>query len=76
MYGLSTGVTDSTPGDGGDRLLANRILGADDADDGAQRAAADIRLEAPLGDPIDDVLDLLLGGFGFGDDDHGKGRES
>ncbi len=28
--------------------------------------------ETPLGDPLDDVVELFFGGLGSGDDDHGK----
>ena len=59
-------------GDGRDRLFPDRALVADDADDRAHRAAAHVRLETPLGDPLDNVVDLFFCGLGFGDDNHGK----
>ncbi len=65
-------------GDGGEGLLADDILGPDDADDDAHGAAGDLGAQAPFLDAIDDVLDLLLGRVGFCNDDHGteKGRSS
>ncbi len=38
----------------------------------AALAAADVRLEAQLPDPLEDVLDLLQGGVGPEDDNHGS----
>src|SRR5262249_62143236 len=57
-------------GDGRQRLGLQLVLVADDADDGAQRAAAEVRLEAQFLDTLQDVLDLLLGGVPPENDDH------
>ena len=46
-------------------------LVADDADDGAQLAPAQVRLEAQLLDALEDVVDLLRGGVGSQNDNHG-----
>ena len=58
-------------GDGGQRLGLQLVLVADDADDGALLALAEVRLEAQFLDAFQDVLDLLLGGMGSEDDNHG-----
>src|SRR5690606_34655040 len=57
-------------GDGSDGALANGVLWPDDPDDGADGAAADLRLQAPLLDAIDNVLNLFLRRIRSGDDDH------
>src|SRR5205823_1708701 len=58
-------------GDGRQRLDLELLLVADDADDGALLAAADVRLEPQFADALLDVLDLFRGGVGLEDDDHG-----
>ena len=45
---------------------------ADDADDRAINAAAEMRSQAEGFDALDDVLDLFVGHVGFEDDDHGE----
>src|SRR5262249_55900199 len=55
-------------GDGGQRLALELVLVADDADDGALLAAAEVRLEAQLLDVFQDVLDLFRCRVGSGDD--------
>ena len=58
-----------------DGFFANLILGPDDANDRPNRAAADFRLQSPLLDTIENVLDLLLSCAGFCNDNHDKGGE-
>ena len=48
-------------GNGGQRLGLQLVLVADDADDGALLAPAEVRLEAELRDALEDVIDLLAG---------------
>src|SRR5262249_45917984 len=57
-------------GNGGERLGLELVLIADDADDGAVFAAADVWLEAQLRDALEDVVDLFAGGVGAENDDH------
>ena len=47
-------------------------LVADHADDRTIRAAAQMRLQAERLHPLDHMVDLLIGGAGFENDDHGK----
>ena len=63
--------------DGGQRLGQELVLVADDADDGAQLAFADVRLEAQLPDALQDVVDLGISRIGTEYDDHGfRGGET
>src|SRR5581483_7319882 len=59
-------------GDRQQRLGVQLVLVADDADDRAVLALADVRLQAELVDALDDVLELGGGGVGAQDDDHGS----
>src|SRR5438876_11984234 len=59
-------------GNGGQRLGLEFVLVADNADDGAVLALADVRLESQLHNPVEDVIDLLARGMGTYDDDHVK----
>ena len=59
-------------GDGRQRLGLQLALVADDADDGALLAAAEVRLEAQFADALQDVVDLLLGGVGSKNNNHGQ----
>ena len=59
-------------GDGRQRLGLQLVLVADDADDGAMLAPAEVRLEAQLADALEDVVDLGRRRSRFQDDDHDK----
>jgi len=72
LVGLEDGGDGLDSGDGGDGLFADDVLRTDDADDGAKCAAGDFGAEAPFFDAVEEMLELLFGGVGSGDDDHGK----
>ncbi len=57
-------------GNGRQRLGPELVLVADDADDGADLAAAEVRLETQLADAFENVLDLLFGEIGSENDNH------
>ena len=65
-------------GNGLERLGLQLVFIADDADDRAMLALAEVRLEAQLADALQNVVDHRLGGIGFKHDDHGSacGRTS
>ena len=52
-------------------LLGAVALFAEGGDDGSLGADDDVAAQAELLDPLDDVVDLLLRGARFHDDDHG-----
>ena len=60
LNGFRIGSTCSTPGNGRQRLGLQLVLVADDADDGALFAAAEMRFEAQFADALQDVVDLLV----------------
>ena len=64
LNGLRIGSTCSTPANRGQRLDLEFLLVADDADDGALLAAAEMRFEAQFLDVFQDMLDLLRRGVG------------
>ena len=64
------GITCSTPAIACKGSGMQLVLVADDADDGAMLALADVRLEAELVDAVEDVIDLGLGGVLAQDNDH------
>ena len=72
LNGLRIGSTCSTPGMADERLGLQLVLVADDADDGALLAPAEVRLEAQLANALQDVVDLLLGRIGSQYDNHGS----
>ena len=61
-------------GNGLQRLGLELVLVADDADDGALLAPAEVRLEAQLADAFENVFDLLVRGVGPENDNHGGAR--
>ena len=56
-------------------LLGPVALFAQGGDDGALGADDDVAAQPELFDPLDDVVDLLLAGAGFHDDDHGTASD-
>src|SRR5262249_30196158 len=60
-------------GNGLERLGLELVLIADDADDGAVLAAAEMGLETQLLDALQDVVDLLRGGLRSQNDNHDRG---
>jgi hypothetical protein len=58
-------------GHGGERFLANAVFGPDHPNDDARGTAVDLRVEAELAHPRHDAVDLVFGGVGLSDDDHG-----
>ena len=58
-------------GYGKQRLGLELALVADDADQGALLAAAEVRLKAQVTDTLQNVLDVFVGGVGTEDNNHG-----
>jgi hypothetical protein len=69
---ISTPLTSTILGWGcaSQRLGAQLVLVADDADDGTKGAAAQVGFQPQILDPPNDVVNLLVGGAGLQDDNH------
>lgn len=61
-------------GDGSERLDLRFALVANDPNDGPLFATTDVRSKTKFVDPLKDVVDLVLGGIGPDDEDHGAGE--
>src|SRR5690606_33398130 len=78
LIGLEDGGDRLDAGNGGKRLLTNHVFRSDHADNDADSTATQLGAETPLMDTIDDMLNLIVGRIGFGDNDHSgmaKGNE-
>ena len=61
-------------GYGQERLDLQFALVADDADDGAHLAAAEVRLEPQFTNALQNVFNVFFGGVGTENDNHGGAR--
>src|SRR5690606_14626041 len=72
LEGLEHGDDPLDAWDRGEWLRAQLRLVADHADDRALGSFAHVRNELQLVDPLENVIELLLGRLGFNHDNHGR----